>query len=382
MVSLSDAGEPVRSSLPASAVADDPARRRVLDRLARARLVTTDQESFELAHEALARAWPRLRSWLDEGVEEQQLVRHLAASATGWDALGRSDSELYRGARLQSATEWLAARRRGPDAAGARVPRHLAGPRRRRSPRDRASDPARTPAEPSAARAPRRCRRPAARGGWHRRCRARPRTATPPAIATSAEQASEAAAHEALVGRSLTLRSTNRSVAALLAVQAFRARTDHLSQSALLGSFTASPSFLELPVPRGRRPAQRRRDPEHPACHRRRGLRPPRRPQHQHRRRHPLFRSLCPRRAGLLGPAGQHGRQSGGPTALHAARPKSVRQPRVARGPRRPGLLQPRGPRRRLGRTGARSAEAAVQRRRRGDQRRRGGGGGHRGVRR
>ena len=59
-----------------------------------------------------------------------------------------------------------------------------------------------------------------------------------------AEQASEAAAHEALVGRSLTLRSTNRSVAALLAVQAFRSRPDHLSQSALLASFIASPGFL------------------------------------------------------------------------------------------------------------------------------------------
>ena len=107
MVSLSDAGEPVRSRLPAAAVADDPARLRVLERLARARLVTTDQKSYELAHEALARAWPRLRSWLDESVEEQQLVRHLAASAAGWDALGRPDSELYRGARLQGATEWL-----------------------------------------------------------------------------------------------------------------------------------------------------------------------------------------------------------------------------------------------------------------------------------
>ena len=44
----------------------DPARERVLDLLVRCRLVTTDEKTVTLAHEALARAWPRLRSWLDE----------------------------------------------------------------------------------------------------------------------------------------------------------------------------------------------------------------------------------------------------------------------------------------------------------------------------
>ena len=175
MVSLSDAGEPVRSRLPAAAVADDPARRRVLERLVRARLVTTDQESYELAHEALARAWPRLRSWLDESVEEQQLVRHLAASAAGWDALGRPDSELYRGARLQGATEWLA----GDDADPTPLEREFLAASQARADdarlENRASDPARTPAEPSAARPARRRRRAAARGGRDRRPRARPR---------------------------------------------------------------------------------------------------------------------------------------------------------------------------------------------------------------
>ena len=243
MVSLSDAGEPVRSSLPASAVADDPARLRVLDRLARARLVTTDQQSYELAHEALARAWPRLRSWLDESVEEQKLVRHLAASATGWDALGRPDSELYRGARLQGATEWLS----GEDADPTPVEREFLAT-------------SQALADDAGLAQERRIRH-------ERRQNRRLRVllagvaalllvaAGVGALALDrgrdaarerdlAEQSSEAAAHEALVGRSLTLRSTNRSVAALLAVQAFRSRPDHLSQSALLASFTASPGFL------------------------------------------------------------------------------------------------------------------------------------------
>ena len=243
MVSLGDAGEPLRSSLPAAAVADDPARRRILDRLARARLVTTDQGSYELAHEALARAWPRLRSWLDESVEEQQLVRHLAASATGWDALGRPDSELYRGARLQGATEWLS----GEDADPTPVEREFLAAAQARA------DDASLKKERQIRHERRQNRRlrvllagiaalllVAAGVGALALDRGRDATRE----RDVAEQASEAAAHEALVGRSLTLRSTNRSVAALLAVQAFRSRPDHLAQSALLASFTASPGFL------------------------------------------------------------------------------------------------------------------------------------------
>ncbi len=242
MVTLSDGGEPIRSQLPVSSVANDPARRRVLERLARARLVTTGADSFELAHEALARAWPRLRSWLDEGVEEQQLVRHLAAAAAGWDALGRSESELYRGARLQIATEWLSGEDADPTpleeeflaasqalADDVGLERELQIRHERRQNRRLRVLLAGVAALLLVA---------AGVGGLaldRGRDAARDRDL--------AEEASAAAAHEALVGRSLTLRATNRSVAALLAVQAFRARPDHLSHSALLATFTASPSF-------------------------------------------------------------------------------------------------------------------------------------------
>ena len=66
-----------------------PDRERVLGSLVRARLVTADDDSVELAHEALARAWPRLRSWLDEDAAGQRILRHLSAAADGWDSLGR-----------------------------------------------------------------------------------------------------------------------------------------------------------------------------------------------------------------------------------------------------------------------------------------------------
>ena len=62
----------------------------------------------EIAHEALARAWPRLRAWLDDDVEGQRILHHLSGAADAWDSLGRPDSELYRGVRLTQALQWQA----------------------------------------------------------------------------------------------------------------------------------------------------------------------------------------------------------------------------------------------------------------------------------
>ena len=61
---------------------------------------------MEIAHEALARAWPRLRTWLDEDMEGQRILHHLTVAADAWDTLGRPDSELYRGVRLTQALHW------------------------------------------------------------------------------------------------------------------------------------------------------------------------------------------------------------------------------------------------------------------------------------
>ena len=70
-------GEPVRSRVPRRTVATDPEHEQLIELLVRARLVTSDDDTVELAHESLARAWPRLRSWLDDDVEGQRILRHL-----------------------------------------------------------------------------------------------------------------------------------------------------------------------------------------------------------------------------------------------------------------------------------------------------------------
>jgi len=79
---------------------------RVLKTLTDARLVTAEQDSAEVAHEALIREWGTLRKWLDEDRESLQLHRHLTESAAEWQHRGHEPSELYRGVRLRQTQEW------------------------------------------------------------------------------------------------------------------------------------------------------------------------------------------------------------------------------------------------------------------------------------
>ncbi len=79
--------------------------RALLGRLADARLVTLDDGSAEVAHEALIRAWPRLRHWLDDDRAGIRAHRQLSDAARVWDAGGREVSDLYRGTRLAGAVE-------------------------------------------------------------------------------------------------------------------------------------------------------------------------------------------------------------------------------------------------------------------------------------
>jgi DNA-binding SARP family transcriptional activator/WD40 repeat protein len=99
-------GEPVRRPVPRRLVAADAKHEQLVELLVGARLVTSDDGVVELAHEVLARAWPRLRGWLDEDSEGQRILRHLTMAADTWHIMSRPDSELYRGARLAQVLEW------------------------------------------------------------------------------------------------------------------------------------------------------------------------------------------------------------------------------------------------------------------------------------
>ncbi|MDG4856898.1 DNA-binding protein [Streptomyces sp. T-3] len=80
---------------------------RVLAALSAARLVILDDDTVDLAHEALITAWPRLRGWIDEERERLRTHRGLTEAARTWSSLERDPSALYRGTRLAGAEELL-----------------------------------------------------------------------------------------------------------------------------------------------------------------------------------------------------------------------------------------------------------------------------------
>jgi WD40 repeat protein/serine/threonine protein kinase len=86
---------------------------RVIDVFGKARLLSFDRDpatrspTVEVAHEALIRQWRILREWLNEGREHIRIQMHLTHAAQDWEAQGRDPGDLYRGARLAQASEWV-----------------------------------------------------------------------------------------------------------------------------------------------------------------------------------------------------------------------------------------------------------------------------------
>jgi WD40 repeat protein/energy-coupling factor transporter ATP-binding protein EcfA2 len=80
----------------------------VLDRFVAGRLLTVDEASVEISHEALMTAWPELRRWLEADRRSRLIAQQIAADARIWDKARRPRSDLYSATRLQQAKEWRA----------------------------------------------------------------------------------------------------------------------------------------------------------------------------------------------------------------------------------------------------------------------------------
>ena len=94
-----------RAQLGASSRSPDTLAR-LLGILADARLVTIDEDTVVVAHEALIRHWPRLRGWIDADRAGLLIHRRLTDAAHEWATMSREPAALYRGARLAAAREW------------------------------------------------------------------------------------------------------------------------------------------------------------------------------------------------------------------------------------------------------------------------------------
>ncbi|MFD9791518.1 helix-turn-helix domain-containing protein [Streptomyces sp. NPDC059070] len=81
----------------------------VLDHLARARLITLDDDRIDLAHEALITAWPRLAGWIEEDRDRLRAHRQLTDAAQSWREQDRDRGVLLRGGRLETLGKTFAA---------------------------------------------------------------------------------------------------------------------------------------------------------------------------------------------------------------------------------------------------------------------------------
>ncbi|MFC5379309.1 BTAD domain-containing putative transcriptional regulator [Aquipuribacter nitratireducens] len=244
LVGPSPDGDPVRRRIPLDSVNGDGDREHVVSLLVRARLLTVEDGTVEMSHESLAREWPRLRTWLEEHETGSRTLRHLGVAADGWESLGRPDTELYRGGRLETVLEYCDSARPALSA----VERDFL-------------DASRAHAESERRVLQRRALEDARRAGRLRLLLAGTSGLLVVALVagvlavTSAREAREQrdtavaarseAALQGLVTASGALRSSERDVAALLAVEAFRRWPDDVrARDALLGTFTADPGFL------------------------------------------------------------------------------------------------------------------------------------------
>ncbi len=72
------------------------------------RLIITDANTVEVAHEALLSEWTLLRSWIEENRESLRLRRYLEADSQEWhQRYQKSDEALLVGARLAGIARWV-----------------------------------------------------------------------------------------------------------------------------------------------------------------------------------------------------------------------------------------------------------------------------------
>ena len=237
LMALAPDGSPIRRRVASKPLRADAARDEVLTMLARSRLVSTEAESVEVAHESLATGWPRLQSWLEEDAESTRILAAVAATAEAWNAADRPEDDLYRGARLQAALEWRDAE-----------PQDL-------------TDTETAFLDAAAARATAEQEQVAERARRDRRQNRRLRVllgvagalilllvgAGSVAVVSSQEANAQrdSATIESLVGTALALRTSERDVSALLAAEAYRRWPDDpRTRSGLMGVLQAAGGFL------------------------------------------------------------------------------------------------------------------------------------------
>lgn len=108
LVHVADDAPPTRTAVPLSELrtSDGTSTDRVLGTFVAERLITVDAGTARITHDALLTAWPRLRSWIDSGMDDLRTRRRITQAARAWDDAGRERAALWRGSYLAIARDW------------------------------------------------------------------------------------------------------------------------------------------------------------------------------------------------------------------------------------------------------------------------------------
>ncbi|MGI5500706.1 hypothetical protein [Lentzea sp. CA-135723] len=106
LVAPGEGPEDTKRRLDVTELGDAPGLAAVLEAFTAARLLTKDLDGVEIAHEALIRAWPRLRDWLHDDRESLRLHRRLTDATDSWESVGKDSGALLRGAHLALTLDW------------------------------------------------------------------------------------------------------------------------------------------------------------------------------------------------------------------------------------------------------------------------------------
>lgn len=109
LVRLGEGQDDTRRDMPLTELLPDSsehdATRQVLDQFVSARLLTVHSDTAQIAHEALIRAWPQLRLWIETDRGTLLIHQQLGEDAAEWLRQERDPAFLYRGTRLSAAQE-------------------------------------------------------------------------------------------------------------------------------------------------------------------------------------------------------------------------------------------------------------------------------------
>ena len=85
---------------------DPAAARAVVSAFTAARLLSSGEQTVQIAHEALLRRWGLLKDWIDKDRAGNLVRQELEDASAAWDQEGRDAGSLYGGIRLAAARAW------------------------------------------------------------------------------------------------------------------------------------------------------------------------------------------------------------------------------------------------------------------------------------